>query len=114
MADRNYVRRLRALTGSTTFGPKYAKLSKSDRSLVDDLVRHNAGREARRQVNALDETRRAGVRARSRLRRKVNKFDSLPQDERTRQAGIDINDENEKAFWQMYSNRHADKYGRVA
>jgi len=107
MADRNYARRLRALTGNPTFGPKYAKLSKSDRSLVDDLVRHNAGREARHQVNALDESRRAKVRHRSAIRRRVEKFNNLPDEERTKQAGLDINEDNDKAFWSMYENKRA-------
>lgn len=108
--DRNARKRLTRLTSNNTFGPKYRKLTKGDQQQVDELIRRNAGREARGLVNDLDNSRRAGVRSRSRLRRKVDKFDKLPDEERTRQAGIDINEENDKEFWRQYSNRHPSKY----
>jgi hypothetical protein len=107
MPDRNYRRRLQALTGSPSYGPKYRKLTKTDQRQVDQLIRDNNGRAARVQLNLLDESRREAVRKRSARRRKVDKFDALPDEERTREAGLEINEDGDKAFWDMYKNRRA-------
>jgi hypothetical protein len=103
--DRNARKRLSRLTSSDAYGPKYRKLTKGDQRQVDELVRRNAGREARGLLNDLDSARRAKVRHRSLVRRRVDKFDKLPDEERTRETGRSINADNDKAFWDMYADR---------
>lgn len=114
MPDRNYQRRLRALIGSDSYGPKYRKLAKFEQRQVDQLIRDNNGRAARVQLNLLDEQRRERVRTRSRIRRRVEKFDNLPDEERTKQAGLDLNEDGDKSFWQMYEHKRPEKYGHAA
>lgn len=97
--DRNARKRLARLTSNNTYGPKYRKLTKGDQRQVDELVRRNAGREARGLVNDLDSSRRGKVRHRAVIRRRIAKFDALPDEERTRRAGLDINHDNDKDFW---------------
>lgn len=114
MSDKNYQARMRRLTASDSYGPMYRKLTKTDQKLINDLVQRNAGGQARAELKDFDRQRRARVAQRSKIRRRVDKFNNLPDDERTRRAGLDINEDNDKAFWQQYENKHPDKYSRAA
>jgi hypothetical protein len=114
MTDKNYLARHRRLVNSDTYGPMYRKLSKADQRHVDELVRRNAGGAARSELKDLDAARRGKVAHRSKLRRRVDTFNKLPDDQRTRQAGLDLNTENDQSFWQMYEHKHPETYGSAA
>lgn len=93
-------RRLRELLRDVEYGPKLARLKRSDEREILDLIYANRGREARQRLNELDAARRRhrtlGERARdyAKLPRRARKQEWRPVMDRI----VD----HEKEFWKLY------------
>lgn len=105
--DRNYNRRLSRLTSDPIYAEALRKLPKRDQR---DIVGNLRGAAARKRILELDAERRAKEAGRSKHRRRVvrnrkrvDEFEGLTDDDRTRKAGLDLWD-GDKMFWDMYKD----------
>jgi hypothetical protein len=93
-------RRLNALLRDEEYGPKLARLKRSDERVVLDLVYENRGREARQAIDDLD----SGRRRRRTLGEKARDYARLPRRTRSQvwQTTRDKIKDDEAQFWSLY------------
>lgn len=93
-------RRLNALLRDEEYGPKLARLNRTDERRVLDLIYENRGREARQAIDDLDSRRR---RQRT-LRDKARDYANLPRRRRRETLPAVKSDivGGERLFWKQY------------
>lgn len=93
-------RRLTALLHDEEYGPKLARLKRSDERVVLDLVYENRGREARKAIEDLDASRRR----RRTLGEKARDYARLPRRTRSREWEPTMQSvkDHEAQFWSLY------------
>jgi len=93
-------KRLNALLRDEEYGPKLVRLNRTDERVILDMIYENRGREARKELNKLDEQRRVYRTTRGHART----YAKLSTDQRSRQwqqiKRREKNNENE--FWRLY------------
>jgi hypothetical protein len=94
-------RRLAALLRDEEYGPKLARLNRADERIILDLIDANRGREARKQLDKLDENRRVYRSMRTRARDYAGK----PRSDRKsswRNVKDKVKGDHEQEFWRLY------------
>lgn len=93
-------RRLNALLRDEEYGPKLARLRRTDERRVLDLVYENKGIEARRAIDDLDASRRR----RRTLGEKARDYARLPRRTRSQtwQTTMSSVKDHEAQFWALY------------
>jgi hypothetical protein len=101
MAD-NAERRLAALLRDEEYGPKLARLNRADERIVLDLIDQNKGREARKELNRLDDARRTQRTTSENAKQfaKMSKDDRKANWKKMKKKRKDKTDE--AAFWRLY------------
>lgn len=90
-------RRLATLLRDEEYGPKLARLNRTDERIVLDLLYENRGREARTELNRLDAGRRHVRTNKTRAQR----YAKLTKTQRTTQWH-DYRDGSDAEFWAAY------------
>jgi hypothetical protein len=103
MADRKLpaaTRRLDAILSDDEYGPKLVRLNRGQQRVVLDLIYDNKMRDAKKQIESLDASRR---RRRS-LREKARDYAKLPKRQRSAewQEVMEDVEKHEAEFWQLY------------
>lgn len=93
-------KRLNALLRDEEYGPKLVRLNRTDERVILDMIYENRGREARKELNRLDENRRAHRTMRS----NANRYAKLPVQKRSQEwRNIKKRTKNhENEFWRLY------------
>jgi len=91
-------KRLKRILDNEDYGPKLARLNRTDERRVLDLIDQNKMPEARKLIIELDRARKERNNLRARLRRFMDK----DADERSRMRRSGEMDDETRAFWELY------------